>query len=69
MELRPRVVTTSAKLREAAEKLVAGGFHANLREACKAAELYVRSGHAEHEHSLLIKCLAAARGSQEAVAV
>lgn len=119
MELRPTVVTTSARLREAAEKLVAGGFHAlpvvdahnalvgivtssdlidallksipvgdgsmieapehdlaeviehnrKLREVCKAAELYVRSGHAEHEHSVLVKCLAAVRDSREAVAV
>ncbi len=119
MELCPRVVTTSAKLREAAEKLAAGGFHAlpvvdtnnalvgivtssdlidallktipigdgsiiqapehdladviehnrKLREVCKAAELYIRSGHAEHEHSVLIKCLAVVRGPREAVAV
>lgn len=32
-----------------------------LREVCRAAELYVRSGHSEHEHSVLIKRLADAR--------
>lgn len=29
-----------------------------LKEACKAAELYIRSGHGEHEHSVLVKRLA-----------
>lgn len=29
-----------------------------LHEACKAAELYIRSGHGEHEHSVLVKRLA-----------
>jgi acetoin utilization protein AcuB len=29
-----------------------------LKEVSKAAELYMRSGHAEHEHSVLIKALA-----------
>lgn len=29
--------------------------------ACQAAELYLRSGNGEHEHSVLIKCLAALR--------
>lgn len=119
MELRPSVLTRNARLRDAAEQLVAGGFHAlpvvdakhclvgivtsgdlidallkslpqgdgsiietpehdladviennrKLRQACDAAELYVRSGHAEHEHSVLIKCLAAVRRAKEAVAL
>ena len=29
-----------------------------LKEVSKAAELYMRSGHGEHEHSVLIKTLA-----------
>lgn len=33
-----------------------------LREACKAAELYVRSGHGEHEHAVLVKRLAELQG-------
>lgn len=107
MELNPVVLTTTATLRDAAEKLMKGGFHALpvvdadrslvgivtsvdlidallkslpvgdgsiieapaqslsdlmednrlLRQVCKAAELYLRSGHGEHEHSVLIKCL------------
>lgn len=107
MELDPVVLTTTATLRDAAEKLMNGGFHALpvvdadrslvgivtsvdlvdallrslpvgdgsiieapahslsdlmednrlLRQVCKAAELYLRSGHGEHEHSVLIKCL------------
>lgn len=28
-----------------------------LQDACKAAELYVRSGHGEHEHAVLVKRL------------
>ena len=32
-----------------------------LREISKAAELYMRSGHGEHEHSVLIKALADAQ--------
>ncbi|MDH5344704.1 MAG: hypothetical protein OEW59_02990, partial [Gammaproteobacteria bacterium] len=28
-----------------------------LKEVAKAAELYMRSGHGEHEHSVLIKAL------------
>jgi CBS domain-containing protein len=107
MELDPVVLSAAATLRDAAEKLMKGGFHALpvvdadrslvgivtsvdlidallkslpvgdgsiieapahrlsdlmednrlLRQVCKAAELYVRSGHGEHEHSVLIKCL------------
>lgn len=34
-----------------------------LRAACEAAELYVRSGHADREHSILVKRLAEARES------
>lgn len=30
----------------------------SLQKACQAAELYMRSGHGEREHSVLIKCLA-----------
>jgi hypothetical protein len=28
-----------------------------LQKACQAAELYIRSGHGEHEHSVLVKRL------------
>ena len=119
MELKPVVLTTTATLRDAAEKLMSGGFHAlpvvdddrNLvgivtsvdlidallkslpvgdgsivqapehslsdlmednrlmLQACDAAELYIRSGHAEHEHSVLIKCLADLRRHKESVDV
>lgn len=119
MELKPVVLTTKATLRDAAEMLMSGGFHAlpvvdddrNLvgivtsvdlidallkslpvgdgsivqapehslsdlmednrlmLQACDAAELYIRSGHAEHEHSVLIKCLADLRRHKESVDV
>lgn len=119
MELHPTVIDNTAKLRDAAEKLVTGGFHAlpvvdagnvlvgivtssdlidallktlpvgdgsiieapeqdlanviehnrQLRQVLDAAEHYVRSGHAEREHSVLLKCLAAVRGSEEKVAL
>jgi len=119
MELSPVVLVKTATLRDAAVKLLNGGFHAlpvldvdrtivgivtssdlidallkslpvgdgsiidqpeydladlielnkKLREVWKAAELYVRSGHGEHEHSVLIKCLADVRRSRERVAV
>lgn len=119
MEVSPVVIATSAKLRDAAEKLLVGGYHAlpvvdpdralvgivssgdlidalvkslpvgdgsiieapeqnlsdlieqnrKLRRACEAAELYVRSGHAEHEHSVLIKCLADVKHTEESVAL
>lgn len=36
-----------------------------LRQACQAAELYLRSGHAEREHSVLIKRLDEARKAFE----
>lgn len=29
-----------------------------LKEVSKSAELYMRSGHGEHEHSVLVKSLA-----------
>jgi hypothetical protein len=29
-----------------------------LQDACRAAGLYIRSGHGEHEHSVLVKRLA-----------
>jgi hypothetical protein len=32
--------------------------------ACQAAELYLRSGNGEHEHSVLIKRLAALRSGE-----
>lgn len=35
----------------------------SLDAACHAAELYIRSGHGEHEHSVLLKRLAALRNS------
>lgn len=119
MELRPMTLESSATLRDAAERLQAGSFHAlliidanrtlvgivtsgdlidallkslpvgdgsiieapqhdlsdltednsKLREVCIAAELYVRSGHGEHEHSVLIKCLADVRRAGKNVAV
>lgn len=119
MELNPVVLTTTATLRDAAEKLMGGGFHALpvvdadrslvgivtsvdlidallkslpvgdgsineapahslsdlleynrlLQQVCKAAELYVRSGHGEHEHSVLIKCLDDVRRRTEPVDV
>jgi hypothetical protein len=34
------------------------GQNRQLKEVSKAAELYMRSGNAEHEHSVLIKALA-----------
>ena len=33
----------------------------HMRHVCEAAELYIRSGRAEHEHSVLIKALSALR--------
>jgi len=35
----------------------------SLQKACHAAELYMRSGHGEREHSVLIKCLSELQGS------
>ena len=35
-----------------------------LREVCKAAELYMRSGHSEREHSVLVKCLSDVRDNE-----
>ena len=119
MELRPRVLGATATLRDAANALAAGGFHAlpvvdanndlvgivtssdlidallkslpigdgslieapehdlanvveqnkKLQRLYDAAELYIRSGNAEHEHSVLVKCLAAIRGSKEPVSL
>ena len=112
MHTNPVVLSTQATLREAAEKLCVGEFHALpvidedaelvgivttsdlveyllkhvsrgdgsivedgselqgllernrlLQAACKAAELYVRSGHADREHSILVRRLAEARES------
>ncbi len=106
----PVVIGADATLREAAEKLAVGEFHALpvidddnalvgivttsdlldfllkhvsrgdgsiiedgtelqglvddnrvLKAVCKAAEMYMRSGHADREHSVLVKCLAEAR--------
>jgi CBS domain-containing protein len=106
MQDNPVALPCSASLRDAAEKLLVGEFHAlpvidddgavagiittsdlaqyllhhvprddgSLREAtsdprnpdeqkhllkavCAAAELYIRSGHADHEHSVLVKRL------------
>ncbi len=34
----------------------------SLKKACHAAELYMRSGHGEREHSVLIKCLSDLQG-------
>ncbi|MCL4721264.1 MAG: CBS domain-containing protein [Gammaproteobacteria bacterium] len=34
---------------------------ADLEAVCRAAELYLRSGHGEHEHAVLIRALARAR--------
>lgn len=33
-----------------------------LKEVSKSAELYMRSGHGEHEHSVLVKSLADLQG-------
>lgn len=112
MHPNPVVIARCASLREAAEKLAVGEFHALpvidedttlagivttsdlvehllkhlprgdgsiiedgselrelvernrvLRAACEAAELYVRSGNADREHSILVKRLADARES------
>lgn len=38
-----------------------------LEQVCRAAELYERSGHAEREHSVLLKALAAARSGDQSV--
>jgi len=119
MELNLVVLTTTATLRDAAEKLMKGGFHALpvvdadhnlagivtsvdlidallkslpvgdgsiieapehslsdlieynrlLQQVREAADLYIRSGHGEHEHSVLIKCLADVRRHKESVDV
>ncbi|MGI9204427.1 MAG: CBS domain-containing protein [Woeseiaceae bacterium] len=37
-----------------------------LKKACHAAELYMRSGHGEREHSVLVKCLSDLQGSGSA---
>ena len=114
MEDEPMVLHERATLREAAEVLSLGGFHALpivdeagrlvgiltstdlidhllhqlprgdgsipdvstdalqarnrvLERVCRAAELYMRSGNAEHEHSELLKALDAARARSENV--
>jgi len=40
-----------------------------LQRACQAAELYMRSGHAEHEHSVLMKRLADLQQAKQDVVV
>ena len=40
-----------------------------MKAVCKAAELYIRSGLAEHEHSVLVKKLAELRGAADPVAL
>ncbi len=114
MQPDPISLDEGGTLREAAEKLSTGGFHAlpivdedkhlvgivtstdlidhllhqlprndgsiaevsvaglqirnrQLEKVCKAAELYMRSGHAEHEHSVLLKALQDARVLDETV--
>ena len=114
MQPDPISLVDTGTLREAAEKLSTGGFHAlpivdedkhlvgivtstdlidhllhqlprgdgsiaevsvaglqirnrQLEKVCKAAELYMRSGHAEHEHSVLLKALQDARSMDESV--
>lgn len=117
MEVCPVTLDARATLREAAEKLQVGSFHAllvidekrrlvgivtsgdlmaalvkalpvgdgsiieapeqnlaeliednqKLKAVCQAAELYIRSGHGEREHSVLVKRLADARGSKRDV--
>lgn len=54
---------------EAPEHNVADVIERNrmLQQVYDAAELYIRSGNAEHEHSVLIKRLAAMRRSEEPV--
>lgn len=112
MQKDPIVIASNANLRDAAEMLSTGSFHALpvveadgmlvgivtstdliqhmlmqipvgdgslaevstaalqtrnrvLEEVCRAVELYIRSGHAEHEHSVLLKKLAASRVSDD----
>lgn len=112
MQEDPLVLASTANLRDAAEKLSVGGFHALpvvdddkmlvgivtstdliehmlmqlprgdgslaevstaalqtrnkvLEEVRRAAELYIRSGHAEREHTVLLQKLAAARMSDD----
>jgi len=114
MEPDPLVLKEQASLREAAEVLSVGGFHALpvvdddrrlvgivtstdliehllhqlprgdgsvsevsvsalqsrnrvLEQVCRAAELYLRSGHAEHEHTVLLKKLDQARTANDPV--
>lgn len=119
MEVCPVTLDARATLREAAEKLQVGGYHAlpvideerrlvgivtsgdlidallkslpagdgsileapehslsdliednrKLRSIYDATELYMRSGHGEREHSVLVKCLAAIRSSSRKVAL
>lgn len=119
MEVCPVTLDAGATLRQAAEKLQAGSFHAllvidsqrrlvgiitsgdlidallkslpvgdgsiieapeqslsdliddnqKLRKVYEAAELYVRSGHGEREHSILIKRLADIRSASRRVAL
>ncbi|MDJ0699355.1 MAG: CBS domain-containing protein [Woeseiaceae bacterium] len=113
MHRNPVVIHVDATLREAAEKLAVGEFHALpvidddarlvgivttsdlleyllqhvprgdgsiledvselqelaednrlLKAACQAAELYIRSGHADREHSVLVKALSDLRESK-----
>jgi len=110
----PVVIESTYTLRDAAEKLSAGGYHSLpvidaermlvgivtstdlidhllqqlprddgsiadvsiatlqarnqvLEDVCHAAQLYMRSGHAEQEHSRLLKALDAARATSERV--
>jgi len=117
MEVCPVTLDARATLRDAAEKLQVGSFHAllvideartlvgivtsgdlmeallkslpvgdgsiidapeqslaeliednqKLKAVCQAAELYIRSGHGEREHSVLVKRLADARSSKRDV--
>jgi len=119
MEVCPMTLESTATLREAAERLQAGSFHAllvidedrslvgivtsgdlidallkslpvgdgsiieapeqnlsnliednrKLRHVYDAAELYIRSGHGEREHSVLVKRLAEMRSSRGDVAL
>lgn len=59
-----RKAANGEELGESEKALIALNVRAKRLEAiCEAAERYVRSGHADHEHSVLVKRLDAVRSS------